>query len=556
MRFSRYHFILLHIGILLIDAQAFPFLASLRLSTRQAATYQSADSALFNPGDATATGFLWSSIGLAVVTALFQGLVTALALMTESSNQWTFRFRLARIEHWWWTAASGLLLTSLVLITLSFASGNSNESISILVLSSTTFLTIVKYMLPSWRARHFIQNRWLAWAGPSRTAIPRNLKTYCGNKGDWKRLSKMVVVGEGKAVPSDHYGWHFLPLRGISQDPTDILNAVDCTALYGSVKTPCFIYSDGNDKSETVSLLWGIESQGFQPRVSRSIAAMTSSLLRSQPFTNEGYAGEGICLAMGILGRNKGLRPRDLVVFGMDRGISTNLEQRSAWRPRPAKTLRSYYEKVLNTQFQGLGSHFVSAAVELSLILTDADEPATAAWLKAGCEHQNFEINKTLQDLAATPAELSAHYESSYVSMIISLNNMADGQLGRKNHDRAQAKRPDIICLGLRLKAKGATSPPEWWNRPEIEAYLAGEKQHLDHEWYQDAAKLLGLAAYPEGFENGHWNGTAQPQLPTNLSEATVGNIVIDIGAMVDTDNAVLEKSMSASITASPPREE
>ena len=128
---------------------------------------------------------------------------------------------------------------------------------------------------------------------------------------------------------------------------------------------------------------------------------------------------------MGILGRNKGLRPWQLV-FKINRAISASLENKSAWRPRPAKTLRSYYKKTLDTVYGGLGSDFVSAAVELSLVLTDADEPAVAAWLKAGCEHQSFEINKALKDNGATPLELKAHYESSYVSMVISLNNMKD----------------------------------------------------------------------------------------------------------------------------------
>ncbi|KAJ5930338.1 hypothetical protein N7466_005831 [Penicillium verhagenii] len=339
-------------------------------------------------------------------------------------------------------------------------------------------------------------------------------RTYCGTRDDWRILSKEVVIAEGKDVPSDYYGWHIFPLTGISQDPTDILKDINTTALGGPDRsgTIDFLYDDGYPELQTLSLLWGAEAQGFQPRVSRSISAMTASLLRSQPFTSEGYAGEGFCLAMGILGRNKGLKPKN-IVFKMTSSISPGLEQKSAWRPRPSKTLRSYYKKALEAQYGGLGEDFVSAAVELSLILMDADEPAIAAWLKAACEHQNFEINRTLRSLKATPHQLRAHYESSYVSMIISINNMRDKQLGRRNHELAQAKRPDIICLGLRLKAEGVKHPPDWWNSPEIEAYRAGERDHLDHDWYDEAAKLLGLESYPNGFENGHWNGTPQPQL-------------------------------------------
>ncbi|WEW61196.1 hypothetical protein PRK78_006686 [Emydomyces testavorans] len=469
-------------------------------------------SALFHVKPSTSLGFLWSSIGLAVLTALAQGMVTALAYMTESSAMWTFRFRLAKVEHWWWTLVSGMLLISLVLITLSFAAGNNNEAVSILALSTTTFLTIVRYMLPSWRSRRFIHNRWLAWAGPSRTAVPRKLLYYCGDREDWRKLSRNVVISKGKVVQSDYYGWHIFPQRGIRLDPTDILNVVSSTNidkqfLSGKVH---YVYNDGDDKSENVSLFWGAV-QDFQPRVSRSISAIPANLLQSHPLTQEGFVGEGFCLAMGIVGRNKGLRPWDLV-FNMDKSISTSLETRSTWRPRPGKTLRSYYETTLETVYGGLGQSFVRAVVELSLILLDADEHAVAAWLKAGCDHQSILINKALTERKATPEELKAHYESSYVSMIISLNNMKDKQVGHYNHETSEAKRPDIICLGLLLKARGHPQPL-WWNEPLFASYRADEKKHLDSDWYQDAAKLLGLAVYPPGFEDGEWFGrTTSPE--------------------------------------------
>lgn len=50
-----------------------------------------------------------------------------LAYMTEASNMWTFRFRLARIEHWWWTAVTVLLAISLSFDILSSAKIMGNE---------------------------------------------------------------------------------------------------------------------------------------------------------------------------------------------------------------------------------------------------------------------------------------------------------------------------------------------------------------------------------------------------------------------------------------------
>jgi len=480
---------------------------------------QPPSSALFYPGSKADTAFLWTSIGLAVLTAFFQGLVSALAYMTEASNMWTFRFRLAKVEHWWWTIVTILLAISLTFDVLSFASGNTTNAVSILLLSSTTLITLVRYMLPAWRGRKYIENRWLSWTGPSRTAVRRNAMTYCGGIQDWNKQARRYNQSKGKAVPSDAYGWYLWPVNGIRQDPTDILNIVNSTMLPELSKTE-YVFNDGDDSSENVSLFWGQHS-GFLPRVSRSISAMPMDLLKSQPITSDGFAGEGFCLGMGILGRNKGLDPKTLV-FKMTSKISTSLENKSAWRPRPAKTLRSYYRKTLDIVYGGISEQFVLAAVELCLILMDADEHAVKEWLKATCEQQSYRINQTLVKYGATPAELSAHYRSSYVSMIISLNNMKDKQLGHRNHGTSQAKRPDIICLALLLKAEGA-SEPTWWNKPEIDSYRAAEKQHLDSDWYDAAAQLLGLETVPHGLENGIWESSKQNTTQRENSPSTEG---------------------------------
>jgi hypothetical protein len=54
---------------------------------------------------------------------------------------------------------------------LSFLAGNNNDSVSVLALSTATTIAIVRYAMPAWRNRRFIENRWLAWTGNSRTAI-------------------------------------------------------------------------------------------------------------------------------------------------------------------------------------------------------------------------------------------------------------------------------------------------------------------------------------------------------------------------------------------------
>ena len=42
---------------------------------------------------------LWSSIGLAVVTSFWQGLIVTIVTIAEQQGMWTFRFRIARFEH-------------------------------------------------------------------------------------------------------------------------------------------------------------------------------------------------------------------------------------------------------------------------------------------------------------------------------------------------------------------------------------------------------------------------------------------------------------------------
>ena len=469
--------------------------------------------ALFTVSNQAQNGFLWSSVGLAVLTALLQGLVTALAFMTESSNYWTFRFRLAKIEHWWWTVVSALLLASLVLITLSFLSGNNNEAISILALSTATFLTIVQYMIPSWRARQFIENRWLAWTGSSRTSIPASKEAYCGDQRQWEKLVGEVHFSDIKQTPSDWYGWRLWPTKSLPHDPTDILRNVNSEK--SKLLAPDdenrlrFIYHSGNDAPRDVSLLWG-EEQGFRRRVSRATSSMPSGLLRSRPFTVDGYTGDGLCIAMGILGRNKGLKPGSLV-FSTSKEVTTSMESFGTWAPRPNKVLRSYYSKALRKQYNGLGAAYVDAATELALLMMDVPPAAISAWLRAGMEHQSIKWNREIASVASENrnAEILAHYESSYVSMIISLNYM-DKRMGTKSADERLVSRPDIICTGLLLKARGQPEP-KWWNDTSLADARKNQIDMLSDEssWKTPMARLLGLPEWPSRFEEhpSVWNG-------------------------------------------------
>lgn len=469
---------------------------------------------LFHVDEEVGRAFYWLSIGLAVLTALFQGLVTALAQMTESSNQWTFRFRLALLEHWWWTAVSVLLLVSLVMVLLSFASGNGGDAISVLALSSATFLATVQCTLPAWQHRHYIHTKWLAWAGPSRSTVKREKQGFCGDAQAWAAL---VVANANRLkqlqpTPSDYYGWTFWPKGGINYNPVDILTNMDpgSIPLVDTEKgdRPVGVYVTDDKNSDSVSLLWG-RKQGFQRVISRAVSSMPLGLLASSPRTIDGYDGRGLTIAMGILGRNKGLRPSTLV-FRADRSVLAHMENMSTWTPRPAKVLRSFYENTLSSQYNGLGQEYVAATVELALILSDMPPWAIDRWLLQHLEHQCLKKNILLVEIThrlsteeEQKAALKAHYESSYTSMIMSLNYMGLGMKEKRNIHNVNISRPDILCIGLLLKAHGYPEP-SWWNDKSIRAEVQNEIRCLPSEldWKFPIAKLLGLGKWPESFNN------------------------------------------------------
>jgi len=416
---------------------------------------------------------LWTSIGLAVVTSFWQGLIVTIVTIAEQQGMWTFHFRIARYEHWWWTVVSIMLSTSFALIVLSFLSGNTGDSLGVLTLSTATAIAIVRYAIPAWRNRIFIKIRWLAWTGSSRTGIASGDKIFCRDKLDWQYIQKLPRREHIIPTPSDEWGWAIKPHNGISHDPTALLQKMDKKDVKRKIATDRQrVYNDGyinsDGLSEQVSLLWG-ENEGFRRRVSRAINSMPSSLLDSFPATYDGFNGTGLCLAMGILGRNKGLKPKELVfdvhdkrkkldAFTGDKPIkdmTNELERTSEWYPRPNKVMRSFYRNVMQEQYSGLESEFVGVAVELALILLDCPPEVTMRWLDQGLEQQSIEVNQRMSNIAsASPGQLQTLYRASYTSMIISINYL--------NQEQDELCRPDLTCFGLLWFAEGG-STPVWW---------------------------------------------------------------------------------------------
>ncbi|KAG6014614.1 hypothetical protein E4U54_005023 [Claviceps lovelessii] len=481
---------------------------------------------------------LWTSIGAAVFTSLIQGLITTIVQVAEDQSLWTFRFRIARFEHWWWTAVSVLLSISFAFIILTFLAGNSQDAVGVLALSTATTIAIVRFTVPAWRNRVFIENRWLAWTGPNRTSIRRIYRDLCGDAKQWERLARAHPQIRTNSAPSDDWGLTLIPPKGLWEDPTAILEKFgeDKEAyMWAKLDAPC-VYDDGDIGDGDVSLRWG-EDQGFRRRVSRAINAMPAGLLTSYPTTTDGYKGEGLCLAYGILGRNKGLRPNELRFDASDswkrsRGIRRHrenapiravLENSSSWAPRPNKVMRSYYSHAVREQFGTLSADFQEAATELALILLDIRPRELRMWLNDRFEQQAMDVNHYLSGRndafkpAATNAELATLYRASYTSMIISLNYYLP--LGRIRHNPLSVKtavRPDLTCFALLYLAEhavswdpdaeewveGAGAPmPAWWQHNWVRDRLQHEQESLKPGWKEPAAWLLGLKSFPPELE-------------------------------------------------------
>ena len=83
---------------------------------------------------------------LAVLTSFMQGLIGTIISIAEDQNMWMFCFRIACYEHVWWTVVSTMLCISFILIVLSFLSflsGNSSDSLGVLVLLTATSIAVV-----------------------------------------------------------------------------------------------------------------------------------------------------------------------------------------------------------------------------------------------------------------------------------------------------------------------------------------------------------------------------------------------------------------------------
>ena len=305
------------------------------------------------------------------------------------------------------------------------------------------------------QSQEYRKLRWQAWSGPSRTDIPAAFTRYIGNQEDWEALESTLATQ--RSHPVESYVNYVSPFEiGIVSDPTDLLKARaaenDNPWIPKSGKKQ-FVYRP-SQSDQSVSLLWG-EFSGFRARCSRGIIAVPRGLLKVWPRLGQGVDSGPICLAHGILARNKGLDPASLVC-NLEKKLSFRIfEENSAFWPRPSKTLRGLYREEFAKTFSLLGDSYVSAATELALLLADVEAPLIEDWLRRRMEHQDLKLNQKAADSGASVQDLARLYRGHYAAMLVSLSL----------HRHGLRLRPELLVHDALCASEGVEKPA-WAREP------------------------------------------------------------------------------------------
>lgn len=338
-------------------------------------------------------------------------------------------------------------------------------SIRILIGSLLTgfLFAFFRLLMPLGETRDYFDLRWKAWTSPSRSGIPPYLTRYIGDEQDW--ISMLAACRDVQVYPVERFQNLVAPFtQGIIQDPTSILNArlaldeeADAVWVPRS-ENKVGVYAP-YESDQPISFLWGAQL-GFRPRCSRGIVSVPRNLLNFNPQLKNGVDGRPLCLAHGILARNKGLEPQRLVCNLRTKQSFRAFEENSVFWPRPAKTLRSFYHAELARSYSGLGEDYVTAATELALLLADAGHAAIHDWLDGHMEHQDIELNNEIAGLGASLEDLSRLYRGHYATMLVSLSV----------HKSGIHVRPELAVFRALCKLETGEVFPQWLSSDSLRA--------------------------------------------------------------------------------------
>ncbi|KAH0536654.1 hypothetical protein FGG08_006480 [Glutinoglossum americanum] len=344
---------------------------------------------------------------------------------------------------------------------------NSNVASAMVHLAASGALVLgVDFAWYTFETRRYLRLRWKSWSGPSRTGIPPAMVTYIGDSGDWAAL--LASAGYIQQHPVERFaGFSLCKSKGRVEDPTDLLRSrVHLDQVGSSLWIPQSqerlgvyqpIVSD-----QSASLLWG-EHLGFQRRCSRGVISIPPNLLMSSPTLKSGLMGNAVCLAYGILARNKGLEPATLICNLKAKGSFRVWEECGCW-PHPAKTLRTFYYAEFNQAFSLLGESYVTAATELAVLLADIDPALISEWLDSRFEHQDLAFNLDAHALGASQEDLQRIYRGHYAAMLISLSGYRKGT----------RVRPELTVFDAVCRLENAPLP-SWASSDGMNARREGE---------------------------------------------------------------------------------
>lgn len=393
---------------------------------------------------------------------------------TEQQQWWTLSLSISRLINGRLLFALGLATTAYLAFDVVRVS-DSAFPVTKLTLASVIIgllFSIVRYVLPLAQNSDYIELRWKAWTGPSRTGIAPSLTRYLGSMRDWQSLASECQEMEFYPVETP-LNWIRFLIRGIPYDPTELLNARlrmdDESETVWLPRSPskAGVYAPA-DVGRSVSLLWG-ENLGFIRRCSRGIIAVPRTLLTYRPTLKNGVDGRPLCLAHGILARNKGLEPHRLVCNLQTPSRLRDFEETSSLWPRPAKTLRSLYHAEMSKAFCVLGETFVIAATELALLLADSKAAIIADWLDAHLEQQDLSLNNGAAMLGASADDLELLYRGQYVAMLVSLSE----------HRLGVRIRPELTVFRALCRIGGRRDLPDWLDETPMMERAVQETRHL-----------------------------------------------------------------------------
>lgn len=434
---------------------------------------------------------LYSKILYGLATFFSLGVLAAwrIANYAEKKQWWTLRLRLSLLQPYVLTGWIIYTVLTLIIALYDFQWGTHNSTNWFILPDTLIALVIVAIViigadlaLSAFATRHFLSIRWKAWTGPSRTGIPPITAKYIGTSEDW--IALLAQTDNIQQHPVERFAGSFL-LRDsrILQDPTDLLRAK--VALDQDKFSP---WSAGSQQmsgvyhpvveNQSVSLLWG-EHLGFQRRCSRGIISVPPNILTASPSLKSGLSGNAVCLAYGILARNKGLEPATLLCNLRTKNSFREFEESGYW-PHPAKTLRGYYHSEFNRTFSLLGQSYVTAATELAILLADTNPALIGGWLDLHFEHQDLLLNREVHALGANEEELRRLYRGHYAAMLISLCLYRKGV----------RIRPEVTVFDAVCKFEGIEQPV-WAGSTEMEARRRWELEEYGPELQHLVAAVI-----------------------------------------------------------------